>query len=115
MVLFRMSGEVFLKMGLNLIGFDLKRQRSAPKNSRRFREARGVGPSSLAAAFVDIQETGVPNARIDVPDPPVYFLITVNWLQSYKLESEMAGFFKIDKETARKHVWKCSTANFKLK
>ena len=36
---------------------------------------------------------------------PTDFLMCMNWLKTYKTESQMAGHFKCDEKTARKWIW----------
>jgi hypothetical protein len=82
-----------LQFGLELVGFDVARQRRtrAATNIERFRAAYGVGPGACSAVYRDVQRTSIPDARIDRPSS-FYFLVSLNWLSTYKKEAEMAGF-----------------------
>jgi len=95
----------FLQFGLEVVGFDLARQRRtrAATNIERFRACFGVGPGSCAAVFRDIQMTDIPDAHIDKPNV-FYFLVALNWLAIYNKEAVMAGFFKSDEKTLREKI-----------
>jgi hypothetical protein len=97
-----------LQFGLDLVGFYVARQRRtrAAANIDRFRAAYGVGPGACSAVYRDLQTTSNPDARINTPNI-FFFLVSLNWLSTYKLEAEMAGFFHSDDKTLRKHM-KCA-------
>jgi hypothetical protein len=106
----------FLQFGLDLVGFDVARQRRtrAAANIERFRATYGLGPGACAAVYKDLQTTSVPDARINRPNI-FFFLVSLNWLSTYKKEAEMAGFFHSDDKTLRKHIKKYVTAITALK
>ena len=69
-----------------------------------FRGFFGACPESCLGILSDMQ-TAVPlEYRIGNPNP-IYFLMTMNWLSTYKKESELAGLFKLDEKTVRKWIW----------
>jgi hypothetical protein len=105
-----------LQYGLEIVGFDVARQRRtrAADNIERFRAAYGVGPGACSAVYKDLQTTLVPDARINRPNI-FFFLVSLNWLSTYKKEAEMAGFFHSDDKTLRKHIKKYVTAITALK
>jgi hypothetical protein len=105
-----------LQFGLDLVGFDEARQRRtrAATNIERFRAAYGVGPGACSAVYHDLQTTSVSDARINRPSS-FYFLVSLNWLSTYKKEAEMAGFFHSDDKTLRKHIKKYVNAIAALK
>jgi len=116
MVLIRYSSNEFCKLGLELVGFNRRRQdRTRFKtNQRRFRSNFACDPRACRAAFLDLQTTVIPEARIDDPDVR-YFLISINWLACYRTEEEMAGYFDRDEKTLRNHIKKYVTALAALK
>lgn len=69
----------------------------------RFRSNYSCGPAALSAVFRDLQTTNNPAARMNKPNS-FYFLVAINWLATYKKESEMAGFFHTDDQTLREHI-----------
>ena len=73
-----MSPSQFLQFGLELMGYDLARQRRvrAAENLARFRSNYGVGPGAISAAFHQLQETEIAEAKIDKPNS-FYFLIAM--------------------------------------
>ena len=60
------------------MGYDLARQRRvrAAENLARFRSNYGVGPGAISAAFHQLQETEIAEAKIDKPNS-FYFLIAM--------------------------------------
>jgi hypothetical protein len=73
-----------LQYGLEIVGFDVARQRRtrAADNIERFRAAYGVGPGACSAVYKDLQTTLVPDARISRPNI-FFFLVSLNWLSSH--------------------------------
>jgi len=98
----------FFQFGLEVVGFDVGRQRRTcmATNMERFRAAFGVGPGVCAAVFRDLQTTEIPSARVDKPNS-FYFLVALNWLAICNKEMVMAGFFKTDEKTLREHIKTC--------
>ena len=96
-----LSADDFLRLGLNLIGFHENRQKSEKTMLRHFSAAFGACPATCSAIFADFQTTTIQGARIDKPVFK-WFLVAMNWLFTYKVEEEIAGFFKCDEKTARK-------------
>ena len=103
MASYKMSPSRFLQFGLELMGYDLARQRRvrAAENLARFRRNYGVGPGAISAAFHQLQVTEIAEAKIDKPNA-FYFLIANNWLLAY--HKEKAGFFRTDVDTLRQHI-----------
>ena len=105
MVPISISENECIELGLDAIGFDGRRQRNATTNNTRFRASYGAGPKSCVEILNDLQTTGHVEARINEPNL-IDFLMAMNWLKTYKTESELAGLFKVDEKTSRKWVWK---------
>lgn len=105
MVLIKISSKKFLKLGLELVGYDAKRQHRTrtATNVVRFRSNFGAGPKTCRAIFRDLQTTEIEEARIDKPNY-FYFLVALNWLKTYKKEGVMAGHFKRDEKTLRENI-----------
>jgi hypothetical protein len=111
-----LSPAEFLELGLDIVGFEQhRRQRTCIATKlRRFRAHFGVGPEAYSAIFTDLQTTDIDGARIDKPNP-IHFFMTMNWLCTYKVEEELAGTFKVSEKTARKWIWKYTSAIQALK
>jgi len=58
----------------------------------------------MAQIFHDLQTTMIEAACIDKPNL-VYFLMTLNWMKTYKTEEEISGMFNVIEKTARKWIW----------
>lgn len=102
MALIRFTPVEMFELGLESIGF---KGRQMCKNTAtcRFRTSFGVDPKTCADIFKDLQVTDYTAARIKKPDP-IYFLMALDWLKTYKEENEMAGLWKKDEQTVRKWV-----------
>ena len=102
---YRITTAQFLQRGLQAVGFDVDRQRRtrASENINRFRAAYGAGPGACSSIFRDFQTTANHAARINKPNS-FYFLVGMNWLAAYQTEKQMAGLFKCDDKTLRKHI-----------
>ena len=111
-----MSPSQFLQLGLELMGYDLARQRRvrSAENLARFRCNYGVGPGAIRATYHQLQETEIAEAKIDKPNS-FYFLIAINWLFVYKKEKQMAGIFRTDEDTLQQHIQKYVDAISPLK
>lgn len=116
MVFIRLNEAQFLALGLELVGFKRSRQQKTCEktNYSRFRASFSCGPKACSKMFRDIQTTNIADARINEPDSH-FFLVAVNWLATYKKETEMAGFFDTDEKTLRKHIRRYVTAFQALK
>ena len=105
MVLVSITEKDCIELGLDAVGFDKRRQRNATTNNTRFCACYGAGPKSCVKILEDLQTTGNVEARINEPNL-IDFLMAMNWLKTYKTESELAGLFNVDEKTSRKWVWK---------
>ena len=101
-----LTDQDFQALGLEMVGFLPHRQARvcAKTNMDRFLSSYGIVPAACSAVFDDLQTTAVDRARLDNPDP-FHFLVTLNWMKTYKLEHEMAGFFDVYEKTARTIIW----------
>lgn len=96
----------WLHLGLDLVGFRSTRQVCRHEmNVERYMANFGASPETCSAIFLDLQTTHIPTARIDKPNVQ-YLLMAINWLKTYRTESQMAGTFKVDEKTVRNQVWK---------
>ena len=100
-----LSADEILQLGLDAVGFDVRRQRNANTNMMRFSAFFGAGPKSSFEILSDLGTTVNINARISNPNP-IDFLMAMNWLKTYKTEAELAGLFKVDEKTSREKAWK---------
>lgn len=94
-----------MESGLTMVGMDPRRQKKL--NEKRlielFRSNFGLDPSGAAAAFIDLQTTTLPAARVDKPSA-FYFLLALNWLKAYQLEDQMYTRFGKDIGTMRTQI-----------
>jgi len=116
MVLLHLSAAQFVVIGLELAGFDLQRQVNTREktNTERFMSWYGTSPESCSAIYTDFQTTTIEDARINKPNS-YHFLMTLDWLKTYKTAPELAGIFRMDEKTARGHCWKHAKALQALK
>lgn len=98
--------EEMLRMGLKSMGFSVQRQNRTchQTNKERF-ERDFANLDGLAVAWVELQNLNIGDAYISKPNP-LYFLMTVHWLKTYKKETSLAGMFNLDEKTVRKWLWK---------
>lgn len=115
-MIIRITAEQFETLGLELAGFTrAKIERTCQRTNReRFRTWYGISSQACSALFEDLQTTAVPGARINKARAR-NFLMTLNWLTNYRKEAELAGHFKMDEKTARKHIWTYTKAFQALK
>ena len=52
--------------------------------------------------------------RVNTPDP-LFFLITMDWLSTFKTEEELAGSYNMVEKTIRKRIWDYALAIQALK
>ena len=103
-----LTADEMMHKGLQLLGFDLRRQQKVgPKqNRRRFKASYGSAPLVYAQIWEDLQTTEIPEARIDEKKVCVdSFLMAVHFLKCYPSEEQRSGIFKICEKTARKWGW----------
>ena len=107
MALVRLSEDEILLLGLESVGFDERRQQNTcdATNMTRFYASFGAGPKSCIQILESFQKTEVAAASIKNPNI-TYFFMTLNWMKTYKTETEMAGLFKTDEKRARERIWK---------
>lgn len=99
-----------LQMGLKSIGFTLRRQnRTCYKTNKERFEREFANLDGLYAAWIDLQILDIGDTVILKPNP-LYFLMTVHWLKTYKTESSLAGLFDLDDKTVRTWLWKYAKA-----
>ena len=103
MVLLHFTADEFLRLGLELVGFTDQRQERTQRstNVQRFRSSFGTYPEICSVIFDDFQTTAIADARIAKPSYH-FFLITLNWLTTYKKEKELARWG--DEKSIRTHV-----------
>jgi hypothetical protein len=75
-------------------------------NFRRFVSHIGAKPDVLCARlFIDLQTTNVLEAQIDASEVNVvFFLLTINFLMRYAVESDLAGDISVNRQF-QKWVW----------
>jgi hypothetical protein len=116
MVLIALSPAEFQQLGLELVGFNEEWQDKTCQatNLRRFRAIFGPSPETCSQMFEDLQTTNIEEARVVKPNP-AYFMMSLNWLRTYKTEEEMAGQWGLIEQTVRDKVWKYTFAMAALK
>jgi len=98
-----------LEQGLALVGFSRDRQQSVrrSKNLERFKTHFGAAPSVIAAIWMDLKTTPVPEANIsDVANTSVnHLLMAAHFLKCYPKENECEAVFGLSDTTVRKWMW----------
>ena len=116
MVLIHLSAAQFLEVGLRLAGFDLQCQANTHEKTNMgcFKSWYVTSPESCSAIFSDFQMTTIEGAFICKPSS-YHFLMTLNWLATYKTAPKLAGMYNMDEKTACNHCWKYAKALQALK
>jgi len=106
MTIIRVSEEDLLARGLKSVGFDSYGQESNCLKTKilRFRASFGCDPKTCAAVFTEIQSIDLEGSCVKYHDVN-YFLMTLNWLKSYKTEAEISGVFNVTEKTLRQWIW----------
>jgi len=99
-----LTADEFLLLGLELMGFQVPNALRSKHNIERFLSVFGTTPEALSAIFHDLQTTNIAAARVDRINFK-YFMMTFNWLKSYKTEPEMAHSFGVCEDTVRTWTW----------
>jgi len=104
MVLIHLSADEFLQFGLELMDLPTGNPLRSKQNLERFLAIFGTTPEALTAIFDDLQTTPIADARVDGIDFR-YFMMTFNWLKSYKLLPEMVSSFHVCEDTVSRWTW----------
>jgi len=107
-----LSASDFLDLGLLHAGFDENRnERTCDATKlRRFRSFFGLSPQSCIKIFSALESMDHIGAdRVNKPDP-LFFLITMDWLSTYKTEEELAGSYNMVVKTIHKRIWEYALA-----
>ena len=87
-----LDGERLEILGLELAGFEIKRQGSKATKTRRFRAHFGVGSAAIASMYNDLREKNVRSDRL---------LMAMNFLKGYDTEHVLSGRWKMDEREIR--------------
>jgi hypothetical protein len=94
-----LTTDEMMRRGLELWGFDLRRQdnTSGAQNLRRFKSSLfGSKPIVYAQMWEDLQTTPIPEARLDGNECVDSFLMTIYVLKEYPTEEALSGrLFKV--------------------
>jgi hypothetical protein len=101
-----LTADEFLRKGLELVGFDHRRQQQVCRatNLSRFKGHYGSNPNVYAQIWEDLQMTDEALEDSWKMDPDS-FLMALHFLTRYPTEQEQAGIFKICEKTARSWTW----------
>jgi hypothetical protein len=102
------TADEILRKGLEMGGFDLRRQQSVKRTTclKRFRALYGSNPIVYAQIIEDLQTTHIAEARVDSKNISVEkLLIAMNFLKCYQSEEVRSGQFRVSEKTARKWGW----------
>lgn len=101
-----LSEASMLRIGLQLIGWDERRQAkvAVATNVDRFCSWFGPPPRACCALWHDLQTIDTGNDRLENPDLK-YFLMTLHWLRVYNTLKIIGTVFKIHEDTVGKWVW----------
>lgn len=103
-----LTANEFLRKGLEMVGFDRRRQQRVKRatNIQRFKDYYGSRPIVYAQIWEDLQTTDIQDARIDSSKCCVEsFLMAIHFLKCYPTEGVRAGTFNICERTARDWGW----------
>ncbi len=93
-----LSSDAIRKLGLELVGFDEKRQTCSQDLSiRRFRAHYGVDSPALSALIFDMEREGTPVIMKSL-------FMAINWLKLYEQEEVMAGRWGYGEKYCRETV-----------
>ena len=107
-----LSASDFLDLGLLHAGFDENRnERTCDATKlRRFCSFFGLSPQSCMKIFSALESMDHIGAdRVNKPDP-LFFLITMDWLSTYKTEEELARSYNMVEKTIQKRIWEYALA-----
>jgi hypothetical protein len=96
-----------IKVGLELVGFDLGRSdQESVMNQRRFKAFYGSSYIAIASVWEDLMTTHIVEARLNrEQDCLESFLVAMCFLKVYASEHVMAGLFRLSEPTVRKYCW----------
>ena len=103
-MVFHFTADQFLQLGLELMGLTVGNVLRSNRNLERFLAIFGTPPEAMVSLWSDLQTTHIVAARVDHIDFK-YFMMTFNWLKSYKLLPEMVASFQVCEDTVRTWVW----------
>lgn len=105
------TADNILELGLELAGYDLRRQRRFKEKNRikRFRKFYGSTPFVLVQVWNDLPaELIIPKfikkkriGKIDVST----FLMSMHYLKRYPTYSQLSGMFSVSERSIAKKVW----------
>jgi hypothetical protein len=100
------SADNFLQLGLQLAGFNqgCRQSTCADTNRHRFTSNFEVSPKTCMEIFLHFQTTHIDAAHVNKPKP-VYMMMAIHWLSTYKTEEQIAGNFKVVEKTVQKWTW----------
>ena len=103
-----LTPDQIMRKGLELCGYDLKRQQRVKRetNLERFKDSYGSHPVVYAQIFEDLQTTDIDEAKVEGKKLNLtYFLAGLHWLKRYPTEKTRSGRFKVCETTARNWGW----------
>jgi hypothetical protein len=106
-----LTEDSFVELGLNLHKFrysaaEADRQRQCTK----FRRVYGVNPTTCLDIFNAIQTPNTAEHISPNKACPYDLLLTLEWLQKYKDELDLAGIYGLSELTASKDIWRYTRA-----
>ena len=108
-----LTADEFLRKGLELVGFDHRRQQQVCRatNLSRFKGHYGSNPNVYAQIWEDLQmadEALEDSWKMD----PDSFIMALHFLTHYPTEQEQSGLFKICEKTALSSITKTTHSKF---
>ena len=92
----------FMRLGLQIAGFDKWETYMEHTNIARFRAWYGPTPTTCAKVWLDLQSSTVDGCSIGSDANPVHLLLALRFLKAYPSETELAGTFQISEKSVRK-------------
>ena len=92
----------FMRLGLQIAGFDKWETYMEHTNIARFRAWYGPTPKTCAKVSLDLQSSTNDGVCIGTDANPMHLLVALRLLKAYPSETELAGTFQISEKSVRK-------------
>jgi len=103
-MVFHYTADQFLQLGLELMDLTVGNVLRSNRNLERFLSIFGTPPEAMVPLWSDLQTAHIAAAHVDCINFK-NFMMTFNWLKSYKLLPEMVASFHVCEDTVRTWVW----------
>lgn len=101
-MVYRITAEQFMALGLELAGYKRWRKYKVKTNIERFRAHFGALPKSCENIWFDLQMSANPECRIDSDADPKHLLLAFNFLWEYPTQKKLFTMFQLTEKTVGK-------------